>query len=875
MKAWVARLAGLFRGRRRADELVEEIDTHLAMMAEELERRGESPERSRLLARRAFGGVDKTRVAYREQFGVPLIDAFVQDVRFALRLLARERGFAVTAVVVLGVGIGVNNMMFTLIYGSTMRGLPIPERDRVLHVSTFDRQSTDRLLSSPEFEALRTNATMLEGVAAYMNAPVAVSDHGRVADRFDATYLTANAFSAVRTAPVLGRGFVESDDRPGAAPVVILGATAFRVRYNADPTIIGRSILIDGTPSTVIGVMPGPSRFPSTAEVWLPLARHPGLETQNRGARILRVFARVKDGVAVGDARAEIEAIVDRASRDAGGSEPVAPRVVPINDRFFFPPTQPTWLAFSAAGILVLIVACANAAHLMVSRTALRVREIAVRSSLGASRGRILAQVLVESFAIAALSGLVALGVSLAAVRLFRSAIPDGAMPYWLHYSMDARVLLALIVASFVAVLLVGLVPAIQASRTDANSVLKNGGRSGSPRAARRLATAFLAAEFAIAIVLLTQFVESSLGNDIEVASDATLEASTVVSASITLPSAKYPTAAARRDFYQQLFERLPGAGIAAASAASVLPLQPASAQRLQIEGSSAADPPPEVVTLTVAPRYFATLDVPLVGGRDFTDRDGLPGFEAAIVNQRFVTVHLSGENPIGQRIRLTRPNTPADAQAAPLTIVGVTGDIRQRNGRAEPVAYLPLAAAAPVTASLIVRSALDTAGITALLRREVMAIDPDLPLYRTATIAQVIEDAQWNGRVSHRLITVLTLIALLVSVVGLYAATSHSVSQRTQELGIRIALGARRPDVRRLILKQAGLQVALGLLLGIMGSMLWTSAFFSGRVDASLIRPSVFLRVCLVLTLVTLAACAVPLRRATAIDPVAALRDD
>ena len=874
MTTWRARVAGLFRGRSRDAELQQEMETHLALLADELQRRGLTSEQADAEARRKFGGLQRTRIAYREQLVSPIIDGFLQDLRFAARMLARERGFAITSILVLGLGIGVNNMMFTLIYGSTMRGLPIPERDRVLHVSTLDQRFPDRPLTYPEFSELRDQARSFEGLAAYVTAPVAVSDDGRAADRFDATYLTPNALPLVRTAPVFGRTFQDADDRPGADPVAILGAAAWRVRYGSDPSVLGRSIFVDGRPTTVIGVMPDPSRFPSTAEIWLPLSRVPGLDPQSTQTRQLRVFGRVAPGFAVADARAEIETLFAAiVSRNPSSDRPIA-RVVPINERFFFPPTQPQWLAFSTAGILIALVCCANAANLMLATAGRRSREIALRTSLGASRTRIVAQILVESLVIASAGGAIAMMVSIAAVRLFSSAIPAGAMPYWLHYSVDSRVLLALVSVSFLAVLLVGLVPAISASRTDVNRALKDGGRAASQTSSRRLATAFLAAELAIAIVLAMQFTISWRGGT-TLPSDSAVDTTSVLTAAVTLPSAKYPTAQQRSAFVAQLLERLPAVGsVTAASVAASVPYGGIVPQRLDLEGAALpAEQAAPVSTVSIDPGYFAVFSLPMRLGRDFAPDDGQGGREAAIVNQRFVDVYLAGGDPIGRRIRLA-PATGGGAQSPWLTIVGVSEDVRQRNAAAEPVVYTALRAAPPATLSILMRSGLEPGDAARLLRREVMAIDPALPLYRIATMAQSIEEAQWNGRVSHRLITGLTLIAVFISIVGLYAVTSHSVNQRTQELGIRMALGARAANLRALILRRAAVQVGLGLALGLAGSILWRSAFDAGRVELRLVDVDAFLAVCALLAIVMLAACAVPLRRATRVNPVAALRD-
>jgi predicted permease len=805
--------------------------------------------------------------------GVRLVEAFLQDLRQALRRLARERGFAATAIVVLGLGLGVNNMMFTLIYGTTLRGLPIPDRDRVLHVSAVDQRFPDRPLTFAEFDHLRRHARAFEGLAAFATAPVAVSDPDRAPDRFDATYLTANALPLVRTAPRIGRGFVEADDRPGAEPVALLGAAAWRTRYGRDPAIVGHPILIDGVPTKVIGIMPDPSRFPTTAEVWLPLARMQERDPHSVDERTLRVFGRVQPSAPESDARAEIETLFAAVPGRSAETD-LRARVVPINERYFFPATQPGWLAFSAAALLILIVTCANAANLMLSAMSRRTREIALRTSLGASRARIASQIFIDSLALAVMSGLVATGVSLAAVRLFRSAIPAGAMPYWLDYSMDARVLLALAAAVFVAALLVGLAPAIHAARTDVNRVLKDGGRAATGRSNRRLAAAFLAAELAIAIVLAMQFGQSWIGTP-RLPSDPIVETADVLTATVTLPSATYPVADARAAFVDRLADRAQGASrVTAIAAASSAPLGGAVDQRVDIDDAAVeAERAPLVATLAISADYFDALALPIVSGRAFGASDGLPGQETALVNRRFAAVYFEGADPIGHRLRLT-PATATAPSSSWLTIVGVTDDIRQRTtGGAAPIVYTPLRAAPPATIVILVRSRSTPDEAADWLRREVMAIDPGLPLFRVATLVRAIEDAQWNGRVSHRLITALTLLAVVVSIVGLYAVTAHAVSQRTREFGIRMAFGARAADVGRLVLGRAAVPVGLGLLGGLAGSALWTSAFFSGAESPPLVRLDVFVPVAIGLVGVTLAACALPVRRAVRVDPARTLR--
>jgi putative ABC transport system permease protein len=661
--------------------------------------------------------------------------------------------------------------------------------------------------------------------------------------------------------------------------VVLLARRVWLSRYGGDPALVGRSILIDGMPTVVAGVLPDRSGFPGPADVWLTLPQMPAFAADRRDARTLRVFGRLRDGVSLRAARAEIESIVTRIARDHPRfGERLEARVVPINDRFLGRPTDPAWLAFTAAAILVWLVSSANVAILLLARGALRAREVAIRASLGASQGRVAAQLLTESALLAVLGGIVGLGISMAGVRLFRAGIPDNVLPGWLDYGMDARVFAALVAMSLGAVLVFGVVPAMLAARTDVNRTLKAGaqGMAGT-RAGRRLAAAFLAVEIALTVVLAAQVVATVRAARPELPSEAAIRAPDLLAASIALLSDRYRTPAARGAFYRRLDERLEGLpDVVSHTLASVLPARPAPERQIETDESQldARRRAPSVRAVAIGPAYFATLGMPLVRGREFSDGEARPGRMEAIVNDRFAQMFFSDRDPLGRRIRLTVPG--ASTTEAPWhTIVGVVPAIRQPSDDPDAVAYVPFLAAPPATGMLIVRSRIATATIAQRLRDAALDVDPAVPLYQVMTLRRAVEDAGWNARVSRRLILALTLITLAFSTVGLYAVTAHGVSRRLHEVGVRVALGARPSEICRLIVGRAAGHVALGLAAGIGGTMAWDAVFFSGRVDLTHASPGALLPLAAMLALVTLAACLVPVRRAMRLDPAVVLRQD
>jgi putative ABC transport system permease protein len=800
------------------------------------------------------------------------VDACQQDIRFAVRLLAKDRSVTCVAAVALALGIGVNNTMFSIVNAYCLRGLPIDDPDRIVYVATRDIRGRAGGMSYPDVEDVRASATRLSGLAAFAGAPVAVRDERQAPDRFQGTYISANAFRLIGETPALGRDFRAEDDRPGAPPVVIISGALWKSRYGGDPAVLGRAITINGVAAVVVGAMRDRFGFPNNADLWQPLGMMPGVLAQPRDVRTLGVFGRLADGATFPEARTELETIGARMSRDhAATNEGIRLTVVPINERYMASLTHPAWLAFLTAGGLIVLIACANVANLLLARSAVRSREMAIRASLGATRGRIVRQMMVESGLLALLGGAGGIGVSLVGLRLMVAAIPAAATPYWLDFSMDGRVFAVLAAVCLGTVFVFGLVPALHGSMTDVNGVLKEGGRGTGGFGIRRWTSAFLAAEFALTMVLLAAL-GLSVRNSREASAEFTFDASHLLTMLVSLPVQKYPHPAERVALYDRLDERLQQAGgISSAAIASHLPFGGAAARDLVLDDRPAVpgETPPAVRTVSVGDAYFRTLGVALRRGRAFTRLDGTPGNENAIVNQRFVDMYLRDEEPIGRRIRFGASGGPAAAPSS-LTIVGVSPTLHQRP-RVDPdaVVYLPVRSDSPSTVAIIVRSELDPAALTSRLREEVRALDSDLPLYRVLTMEQAMAEAQWNSRVAARMITIIASIALALSAVGLFAVTARAVAQRTQEIGVRMALGARPRHVGYLVLRRAFRQLGLGLAAGVACTYAWDKMFGTG----GMADPTNLLAVAALMTVVATIACLVPARRATRLDPVSALR--
>jgi putative ABC transport system permease protein len=815
-----------------------------------------------------------------------------EDVRFAVRLLLKDKWFTLVAALALALGIGVNATVFTFVNAVLIRGLPIADADRVMAVSSMDRvRNRNTGVSYADFRDWRESSRTFESLAAYNGVIANVSDEGQPPERYNGQYMSANSFTILGQRPVVGRDFTPADDVRGAPAVALIGYSMWMNRYGRSPSIIGRSIRINDVPTTVIGVLPEGFRFPFNADLWMPLGAIPDLEEQRRNARNFQVVGKLAPGVTRDQAQGELITISRRLeSEHPGTNQNLQAHVQTINEQQNGGPIRTVFLSLMGAVAFVLLIACANVANLLLARSTNRAREISVRVSLGASRWRVVRQLLIESVLLSGVSGLAGLGISAIGIRLFDRATQDVGRPYWIQFTMDGTVLAFFAVICLGTGIVFGLAPALHVSKTDVNEVLKEGGRSGSAGVrARRWTGALMVAELALTVVLLAG-AGFMIRNFLTMYSlDIGVDTSQLLTMQLALPDRKYPALEQRLAFYERLQERLKAnPRIESVTVTSHPPMNGGFLRTLAIDDRP-LDPSqqaPRVTMLTIDPRYFATIGLPLQRGRTLTDEDGMTGRDAAIVNQRLAALHFPNEDPIGRRITLSidlqggAPPAGGIPTSLSATIVGVVPNVRQRDFQLpdpDPIAYLPFRTDPRGFMALVVRSQGDPTAMTPLLREEVRAIDADLPLFGIRTMDDLLAQQRWPFRVFGAMFAIFALIALTLSAVGLYAVTAYAVSQRTQEIGIRMALGAKSNEVSWLFLRRSFGQLAIGLTLGVAGAFGVGQLFASTQllIQTSARDPITIGGIATLLAMVAIAASVLPARRATRLDPLIALRRD
>jgi putative ABC transport system permease protein len=876
-------------------DLVEELQFHLDMKTRETG----DPTR----ARREFGSPLLWRERARDAWRSRWIDEVVWDARYALRHFREHPGFTAVALTTLALGIGINGAVFTLTSGVLFSGFPhVDPANRIVYLSSQG-------VSYPDFQDWRAQARSFDGmIALVLNGGnrTRLSDQRGSLETYDATQLSANAFEVLGQKPILGRDFAPSDEIPGAAPVTILSYRLWAHRYRQDPSIIGQTVQINSTPTTwgaidllhstattVIGVMPQDVDFPHhRVDLWLPLVPTTGLrfpDLHDRGnRRFWFAFGRLADGVTLPTARAEMGSLGRRLEHTyPSTNRGIIPTVRNFHEFWIGPHAVALYASMWAAVAFVLLIACANLANLLLARAVGRSREIAVRSALGAGRWRIIRQLLIESVMLSAVGG--SLGGLLAAWSVHtynRFASPPNSYNRW-DYVLDHRVFAYLVGISILTGLLFGLVPAGRLSRLDINSTLKDSGRGAAGgRHSKRLSALLVIGEMALALVLLAGagvMIRSVLTI---AATDIGVKTEQILTAPIGLAPGKYATAQAKISVIDRLTARLQSMpGVESVAIASALPagFDILSAARSYELGGVALPADDQgrsrVATLLISPAYFQTLSATLRRGRVFTEADGLSSVPVVVVNERFASASWPGEDPLGKRLRFITGTVPEPW----LTVVGVVSNIVQNDPTAQrfdPLVYRPFRQQPATSMFVLARTRVPPGSLATLFQREIQAVDADLLVGPggdaiAAALDERLKDNYWPNAVNGILFLVFAVTALLMASFGLFAVVAHTVSQRTQEIGIRTALGATARDILALVFKQGMLPVGIGLMVGLPAALAVLPVLKSQLVNVSPADPVTFLVASFVLLCAATLGCWIPARRAMGVDPVVALRDE
>ena len=881
-RVFAARVRGLFVRDRLESQLEDELRFHLEMQAEDNLRIGMTPSEARYDAARRFGGVESVKDEYRENRTFAALETLFRDMRYAARTLRNSPGFTVVAVMTLAIGIGVNAAVFTVTNAVLFKGFSYIERsDRILYMTS----SEGCCVSYPDFEDWRAQAKSFQGMAIVHGVQVTLSDKGGFPEYRYATEVSSDTFRLIGREPILGRDFTKSDEIPGSAHVVILNYSFWESRYGKDPTVVGRTVRINGAPTTVIGVMPPGFTFPQNQDLWVPLIPTPNaLKRANRDTWF--VFGRMADGVTIESARAEMETIGKRLEEAYPLTNKGFPPVVRNFAGFYIGPNASLIYGslWGAVGF-VLLIACANLANLMLARALGRSREISVRMALGAGRWRVVRQLLIESTILSAVGGFIGWWIANWGVRAWELVSMQPGHSWFDHvldYSLDFRVFTYLIAISAGTGLLFGLAPAIRLSKLDVNAALKDGGR-GSTGGARgsRLSALLVVAEMALAVILLagaSVMIRSYVNT---YSADVGVQSKKILDGIPNLLAVRYPDATARFSFYDRLKTRLQAIpGVESVALASSIPLFGASRLSYELEGASPADEQsrPALSAVTVGPGYFRTMGAAVLAGRDFNETDGFSAAfsapQVAIVNQRFARRFWPGENPLGKRFRLFIGNSPE----AWLTVVGVVSNILQSD-MARPelnsLVYLPWRQMGAGDMNVLVRTSVPPGNLRTIFRNEVHALDSDMPIFGPYTLIERLQTRYWDKARYTGLFLIFAVIALLLASVGVYAVIAHSVSRHTQEMGIRMALGAAARDMLNLVFREGMLPVGIGLVIGLAASLGVNRVLKAELVQVSPGDPLTLIVTSAVLIFSAALGCWIPARRAMRVDPAVALRHD
>ena len=802
------------------------------------------------------------------------MNTLLQDIRYGLRMLFKHKGLSAVAVVTLALGIGANTAIFSLVNGLLLRPLPYPNAERVVSFQgqNASQDISDSNISYPDFVEWSKQTDLFASTAAYYVGNANLGAENAEPERVPRTGVTPDFFSVLGVQPALGRDFVPQDDQPNVQNVAILSHGLWKRRFGSDPNIIGRQIVLSARPVTVIGVMARGFDFPQETQVWMPAALVPAEEPRDN--RSVSAIASLRPGVELKTAQARISALnAQLASAFPETNKGWDARLFLLQD-LLVREVRPSLLALLGAVGFVLLIACANVANLLLARAATREKEIAIRNAMGASPARVLRQMLTESLLLSLIGGTAGLLLSFWLTDALRALLPDGG-PRLDHVGLDYRVLAFALGISVLTGVIFGLVPALQASRLDVSSSLKEGGRSGEGHRRTGARGLLLIGEVALSLVLL-------IGAGLLIQSFLRLQevrpgfnSHNVLLASIALPTAKYKEDAQRPRFFQQLAPRLEALpGVEAVGGGINLPLGASGysiGRGFIPEGRPlTVDENVDASFSAITGDFFRALQIPLLAGRIFEARDGENAPKVAIVNETIARRFFgSPEGALGKRLTIWRD------EKFPRAIVGVVGDTKTatlEQPSAEQI-YVPHTQDASWNfMALVIRTAGDPAAFAPTLRREVQTLDPDQPIFDVRTMDEVVARSIGTRRVSMLLFSVFAGTALLLAAIGIYGVVAYSVTQRRQEIGIRMALGAQKSDVLGLVVRQGMTLVVIGIGVGMAGAWGLTRLIANLLFGVNAADPVTFGAISLLLALVALLACYLPARRAARLDPMIAL---
>jgi predicted permease len=807
------------------------------------------------------------------------MSAYIRDIRYGFRSLVKSPGLSLIAIFALTLGIGLTTTMFSIVYGALMKGLPFPDGDRITSIirENKEREITQGAIPLPDLERFRTEQRSFSDVAAMTSGTMNVSSNGR-AERYDGTWVSANMFRLLSVQPALGRDFRAGEDAPQGPRVAIISYAIWENRYAKSESVLGKTIRVNEVPYEIIGVMPEKFAFPNTDRLWLPIQTDP-LATTRENAPQYQVVGKLKPGVTLAQASADLDVIEQRIANEHKETDRgFVASAIGFTDGYIGAQPRQLLRTMLGAVFFVLLIACSNVANLLIDRAVHRSKDVGIRAALGASRAAIIRQFLAESFLLA-LGGTV-LGVVVAyfGIGLFNRAIADTPVPFFIDIRLHPPVLLFTALTALLATVLSGVIPAVQSSRADINEILKDETRGTSNLRIGKISKALVVFEVALSCGLLV-----AAGLTIKSVTklrgmDPGFATRDVFTARVGFPLANTDTIA-QRQYFLQLAERvsqLPGVSAAAVSSGLPGARQGLGGTNFAIEGKSYAQESeyPNTRTLAVSAGFFATLSVPLHDGRLFTSADRVGSLPVAIVTDRFAKQFFAGESPLGRRIRYGGPRSTEPW----LTIVGVVPTIfggRQNDPRPALV-FRPLEQAHSNFNYIAARATNGNAmSLAGPVRDAAAGLNADIPLYWLSTLDSAIATQLWFIRVFGTMFMIFGFVALFLASVGLYAVMSFSVSRRSREVGIRVALGAQSRDVIRMIVGQGLVQVGVGLAVGLALAVGISSLLSSILFEVQARDPVVFGGVAAALVLTSALACLVPAMRATRVDPLNALRSD